>query len=162
MVVVTLGQQHNVGEKLTVILYTYINRHAGTPEKHQKQQHSSTSSKMVVIRYCYIIGCKDKATTWYLNGNGYFPHRWGILLFTPPPGSRSRRLGWSQYMHECVGASQGYHGVVGGLGLGLGLGLAVGWLVGSWRWGKYGFCPTGVGIPLYPWQHLDGTVWAAR
>ena len=59
--------------------------------------------------------------------------RWGILIFTPPPGSRARRLGWSQYMHECVGASQGYHGVVGGLGLGLG--LAVGWLVGSWRWG---------------------------
>ena len=24
----------------------------------------------------------------------------------------------------------------------------MGWLVGSWRWGKYGFCPTGVGIPL--------------
>ena len=82
----------------------------------------------------------------------------GNLLFTPPPGSRARRLGWSQYMHACVGASQGYHGVVGGLGLG----LAVGWLVGSWRWGKYGTCPTGVGIPLYPWQHLDRTVWAAR
>ena len=44
----------------------------------------------------------------------------------------------------------------------LGLGLAVGWLVGSWRWGKYGICPTGVGIPLYPWQHLDRTVWAVR
>ena len=71
--------------------------------------------------------------------NSYFPHRWGILLFTPPPGSRARRLGWSQYMHECVGASQGYRGVVGGLGLGLG--LAVGWLLGSWRWGKYGFAP---------------------
>ena len=51
-------------------------------------------------------------------------------------------------MHKCVGASQGYHGVVGGLGLG----LAVGWLVSSWRWGKYGICPTGVGIPLYPWK----------
>ena len=59
-------------------------------------------------------------------------------------------------MHECVGASQGYHGVVGGLG------LAVGWLVGSWRWGEDGFCLTGVGIPLYPWQHVDRTVWAAR
>ena len=23
---------------------------------------------MVVIIYCYIVGCKDKATTWYLNG----------------------------------------------------------------------------------------------
>ena len=30
--IVTLGQQYNVGEKPTVIiLYTYINRHAGTP-----------------------------------------------------------------------------------------------------------------------------------
>ena len=31
--VITLGQQYNVGEKPTVILYTYINRHAGTPTK---------------------------------------------------------------------------------------------------------------------------------
>ena len=66
--VVTLGQQYNVGENSTVILYTYINRHAGTPEKQQKQrQCSSTPSNMVVIIYCYI-GCKDKATTRYLNG----------------------------------------------------------------------------------------------
>ena len=33
--VITLGQQYNVGEKPTVILYTYINRHAGTPTKSQ-------------------------------------------------------------------------------------------------------------------------------
>ena len=33
IMVVTLGQQYNIGEKPTVILYTYINRHAGTPEK---------------------------------------------------------------------------------------------------------------------------------
>ena len=31
--VITLGQQYNVGEKPTVILYTYINRHAGTAER---------------------------------------------------------------------------------------------------------------------------------
>ena len=30
---ITLGQQYNVGEKPTVILYTYINHHAGTLEK---------------------------------------------------------------------------------------------------------------------------------
>ena len=30
--VVRLGQQYNVGEKPTVILYTYINRNAGTPD----------------------------------------------------------------------------------------------------------------------------------
>ena len=29
--VVTLGQQYNVGEKPTVILYTYINHHAQPP-----------------------------------------------------------------------------------------------------------------------------------
>ena len=39
--VVTLGQQYNVGEKPTVILYTYINRHAGTPDKKQKQNRNN-------------------------------------------------------------------------------------------------------------------------
>ena len=65
--VVTLGQQYNIGEKPTVILYTYyINRQAGTPEKQRKQKHCSTSSNMVVIIYCYI-GCEDEVTTWYCN-----------------------------------------------------------------------------------------------
>ena len=31
---IELGQQYNVGEKPTVILHIYTNRHAGTPEKH--------------------------------------------------------------------------------------------------------------------------------
>ena len=31
---ITLGQQYNVGEKPTVILYTYITRYAGTPENY--------------------------------------------------------------------------------------------------------------------------------
>ena len=67
--VVTLSQQYNVGEKPTVILNTYINRHAGTPEKQQIQKHSSTLSNMVVIIYClHRIDCKDKDTTLYLNG----------------------------------------------------------------------------------------------
>ena len=39
--VVTLGQQYDVGEKQTVILYTYINRHAGTLDKKQKQNRSN-------------------------------------------------------------------------------------------------------------------------
>ena len=38
---VTWGQQYNIGEKPTVILYTYINHHVGTP----KQKH---------ISYCII------------------------------------------------------------------------------------------------------------
>ena len=48
--VVTLGQHYNVEEKPIVILYTYyINRHAGTLEKQQKQNNvlCSTSSNMV-------------------------------------------------------------------------------------------------------------------
>ena len=36
------------------------------------------------------------------------------------------------------------------------------WLVGSWVRVRVRVSPTGVGIPLYPWQHLDRTVWAAR
>ena len=49
MMVVTLNQQYNIGEKPTDILYTYINRHAGTPEKHQNQKHCSTSSNNMVV-----------------------------------------------------------------------------------------------------------------
>ena len=56
--VVTLGQQYNVGEKPIVILYTYINRYAGTPEKQRRQ--NSTSSNIII--YCYI-GYKDEFTT---------------------------------------------------------------------------------------------------
>ena len=95
--------------------------------------------------------------------NGYLPHRWGILLFTPPPGSRARRLGWSQYMHECVGASQGYQGVRvrvrfrvrarvswGGWWVLGELPRPVGWLVGSWRWGMYGYLPHRCGDSAVP------------
>ena len=67
--VVTLGQQCHVGEKLTVTLYTYINRHAVIPEKKQKQKQKqcSTTSNMVVIIYCFIE-CNERVSTWYLNG----------------------------------------------------------------------------------------------
>ena len=71
--VVTLGQQYNnVGEKPTIILCTYINRHAGTPDKKQKQNNNvcSTSSNRVVLIYCFIVR-KDKTSTWYLNGFPY-------------------------------------------------------------------------------------------
>ena len=33
--VMTLGQKYNIGEKPTVILYTYINRHTVTPNKNK-------------------------------------------------------------------------------------------------------------------------------
>ena len=57
--VVTLGQQFNIGEKPTVILYTYINRHAGTPEK-QRRQNSTLSN---IIIYNNNIGYKYEFTT---------------------------------------------------------------------------------------------------
>ena len=62
-------------------------------------------------------------------------------------------------MHECVGASQGYHGVRvrvrvrvswgGWWVLGV-LPRPVGWLVGSWRWGKYGYLPHRCGDSAVP------------
>ena len=59
--VVTLGQQYNVGEK-PIILYTYINRHAGKPDKIKKQnRYNVVHPNMVVIIYCYIV-CKDKTS----------------------------------------------------------------------------------------------------
>ena len=59
---ITLGQQYNVGEKPTVILYTYyINRHAGT-QKNSEDKIVQSSSNMAVIIYCYI-GCEVEVTT---------------------------------------------------------------------------------------------------
>ena len=44
--VVTLGQHYNVGGKPTVILYTYMNRHAGIQKKNlDKQKQCSTYNK---------------------------------------------------------------------------------------------------------------------
>ena len=43
--VVTLGQQYNIGENPTVILYSYINRHARTPEKQRRQNSTSSNNK---------------------------------------------------------------------------------------------------------------------
>ena len=66
---ITLGPQHNLGEKPTVILYIYINRHAGTPEKHSKQtqRQCSIPSHMVVVIYI-TEAISTIATTWYLTG----------------------------------------------------------------------------------------------
>ena len=42
--VVTLGQQYNIGEKPTVILYSYMNRRAGTPDKQRRQNSISSNN----------------------------------------------------------------------------------------------------------------------
>ena len=39
--VITSGRQYNIGEKPSVILYTYINLHAGTPKPKSFQSKSS-------------------------------------------------------------------------------------------------------------------------
>ena len=83
------------------------------------------------------------------------------------------RLGWSQYMHKRVGASQGYHRVRVRVRVRVGVRVSFGGFLACChgRWGGWWvlgggvsmvICPTGVGIPLYPWQPLDMTVWAAR
>ena len=47
--VVTLGQQYIVGEKPTVILYTYINRHAGAANNTKQKQCSTLLNRLVII-----------------------------------------------------------------------------------------------------------------
>ena len=54
---VTLGQQYNIGEKPTVILYTYINRHAGTPEKNKNKKTAKTEQHITSSNN------KDKSNT---------------------------------------------------------------------------------------------------
>ena len=49
--VVTLGQQYNVGEKPTVILYTYINH---TMHSHQTEQNRRHRMQYIVERVVII------------------------------------------------------------------------------------------------------------
>ena len=49
--VVTLGQQYNVGEKPTVILYTYINHHAEPPNIIKQNTLFYIVKRVVVLKY---------------------------------------------------------------------------------------------------------------
>ena len=83
---ITLGQQYSVGEKPTVILYTYINRHADTRKTVKtKQKQCSTPSNMAVIIYYYIGYKYNEATTWYLTG---FPIMVVLLLLVVTLGQQ--------------------------------------------------------------------------
>ena len=63
---ITLGQQYNVREKPTVILFTYINCRAETRKTVKTETETMYYTiNMVVIIY-YYVGYKYKATTWYL------------------------------------------------------------------------------------------------
>ena len=68
--VVTLGQQYNVGEKTTVILYTYINRHAQPPII---TQHT----------HCYSRPCTFSRTP----GGAIFAKVGGVILRQLPHGT---------------------------------------------------------------------------
>ena len=50
--VVTLGEQYNIGEKPIVILHTYINRHAGTPENLHETKTRSTCVLYLLQKQC--------------------------------------------------------------------------------------------------------------
>ena len=55
--VVTLGQQYHVGEKPTVILYTYINHRAGTPDKTKRKDTMSLDYNLLnCVYYMNRIG----------------------------------------------------------------------------------------------------------
>ena len=64
--VVTVGQQDNVGEKPTVILYTYVNRHAETPSNTETKDTMSLDYSSI----CYIgsrigwVSMKERFKSW--------------------------------------------------------------------------------------------------
>ena len=66
--VVTLGQQYNVGEKPTVILYTYINRHAEPPKENITNISHCSSSIYIVKRVVIILD--NRAIAPYKNSRG--------------------------------------------------------------------------------------------
>ena len=86
---VTLGQQYDTGEKPTVMLYTCINRHEGTPDKnktktilvHSKIYSSNSAIDLYTIKayslehkQCYniVIGKREIHFTLYSKSAGTF------------------------------------------------------------------------------------------
>ena len=59
-----LGQRYNTGEKSSVMMYTYINRHAGTPDKKSKTnvlslQPTTPTTKRFDIFPPVCVGCSE-------------------------------------------------------------------------------------------------------
>ena len=62
--VVTLSQQYNVGETLSVMLYAYVNRHTGTPDKNSNK----TVAVFLCVFFTFIldvkfVGCTSRGHT---------------------------------------------------------------------------------------------------
>ena len=53
------GHQYNIGEKLTVILYTYNNRHTGSTRK-QGQKYTMNLNTTQLCYMVFGIGCFGK------------------------------------------------------------------------------------------------------
>ena len=68
--VVTLGQQYNVGEKPTVVLYSYINRHAGPPNKTKQKTMQYMIKRVVVVILPYTIIIVPSITPYNNRGLG--------------------------------------------------------------------------------------------
>ena len=70
--VVTFRQQYNVGEKPAIILYTYINRHAGTPSlgcgKYFIRVQYSTVQHRVAKRECLVHELQKKVLGGFIDG----------------------------------------------------------------------------------------------
>ena len=72
-------KHHPEGKNVRRTLHTKINRKkknsekATSPNKQKRKEKKERKKKkernmVVVIIHCYILGYKDRATTWYLNG----------------------------------------------------------------------------------------------
>ena len=111
--VVTLGQQYYVGEKPTVILYTYINRKAETPSKTKTKYTMSLDSSSIcnigsrigwvsALLYCHIISPSklqiDKAGDKVLLSDNYQVN----LTTTPEYMRRKRTFRDKCYRYYCI------------------------------------------------------------
>ena len=66
--VVTSGQQYNVEEKPIVILYTYVNRHGGTPNK-TKQKQCSTCRYFQHTHSMSLVGMEKRGACLLVHGD---------------------------------------------------------------------------------------------
>ena len=53
--VTTSGQQYNIGEKPSVILYTYIDLHAGTPKPQSFLSVGVPDYSIIVVIWSYMV-----------------------------------------------------------------------------------------------------------
>ena len=98
----TLGQQYNIGEKPIVILYTYINRHAGG---HQTKQRQKTRWAWITVQFITI----NNINTLGLELDGC--HRWrestsrGCKKYNGKLSNWLRKLVFYKISEECFNRS---------------------------------------------------------